>query len=207
MGGGPISINGAGQGAGAGNPRSDTVFCVAGVSRHQQTGGRQQRPQAKLAVQQVVRWSMALRWSFVQVRRLQRRRLVCRTDEPPLRLSAFLAACKRVGSRNPSPPISCHTAVSAAPLCACEIGLTTLETHVTRHGIVVSSQQHKSAKATKLSSSPLMGWRYEGTTPTAWTQPALDRSLILWVGPSPGADKAIGKSRLQPALFSLFPGP
>lgn len=66
---------------------SFAACAVAGVPRHQQTGGRQQRPQAELAVQQVVRWSVALRWSFVQFRRLQRRRLVRLTDEPPLRLS------------------------------------------------------------------------------------------------------------------------
>lgn len=69
---------------------SFAACAVAGVPHHQQTGGRQQRPQAELAVQQVVRWSVALRWSFVQVRRLQRRRLVRRTDEPPLRLSRGL---------------------------------------------------------------------------------------------------------------------
>lgn len=163
---------------------SFAACAVAGVPRHQQTGGRQQRPQAELAVQQVVRWSVALRWSFVQFRRLQRRRLVRLTDKPPLRLSHGL---QKSGSRNPSLPISCRTAVSAAPLCACEIGPTTLETNVTRHGIVVSSQQTSQQRQ----QSQIMGWRYEGTTTTAWTQPALDRSLILWVGVPSSASRPL----------------
>lgn len=103
------------------------------------------------------------------------------------RLSAFLTACKRVGSRNPSLQISCRTAVSAAPLCACEIGPTTLETNVTRHGIVVSSQQTSQQRQ----QSQMMGWRYEGTSTTAWTQPALDRSLILWVGVPSSASRPL----------------
>lgn len=60
-------------------------------------------------------------------------------------------------------------------------------TNVTRHGIVVSSQQTSQQRQ----QSQMMGWRYEGTTTTAWTQPALDRSLILWVGVPSSASRPL----------------
>lgn len=89
MGGGPISINGAGQGAGAGNPRSErptpSFGTVAGVPRHQQTGVRQQdrRLSSQCRVQQVVVcghwWSW---WAGCEFARLQRRRLVGLAEPP-----------------------------------------------------------------------------------------------------------------------------